>query len=200
DTNFDVYIGTCDALVCYTSDDDSGVVACPGTGNSYLSTKTFEVAAGTTYYIKWDNKWTATGFDFVISEADPGPCTLAPLISEGVTTVASINEDNLPTSCSTATLAKWYRYIPSAAYHVTITSDLPQNLCKDTFFSVYTGSCLGTLTCITSDDNSGVLACNSGNTASNLSTKTFEVTPGTTYYIAWDNRWSASGFDFELIE
>jgi len=31
DTNFDVYIGTCDALVCYTSDDDSEVVALTGT-------------------------------------------------------------------------------------------------------------------------------------------------------------------------
>jgi hypothetical protein len=72
------------------------------------------------------------------------------------------------------------------------------NICKDTNFSVYTGNCTSGLTCITSDDNSGVIACNAGNTNSNLSVKTFEVVAGITYYIVWDNRWNAAGFDFTL--
>uniref|UniRef100_UPI0037C0DA3A FG-GAP-like repeat-containing protein n=1 Tax=Flavobacterium sp. TaxID=239 RepID=UPI0037C0DA3A len=80
----------------------------------------------------------------------------------------------------------------------TVSSDLMINICKDTNFSVYTGNCTSGLTCITSDDNSGVIACNAGNTNSNLSVKTFEVVAGITYYIVWDNRWNAAGFDFTL--
>jgi hypothetical protein len=53
---------------------------------------------------------------------------------------------------------------------------------------------------MTNDDNSGIIACNSGNTNSNLSVKTFEVAAGVTYYIVWDNKWSATGFDFTITE
>ena len=81
-----------------------------------------------------------------------------------------------------------------------ITSDLAINLCKDTNVSVYSGNCTSGLTCVGSDDNSGVLACNFGNTNSNLSTYTFIASAGTTYYIVWDNKWSANGFDFQINE
>ncbi len=201
DTHFQVYTGTCAGLTCYVGDDDSGVLTC-SSGTSYLSKKTFDVFAGTTYYIAWDNKWSTAGFDFQITEAPyvPSPCATATLITAGLTTVPAIDGSNITTTCSSASSAKWYRYMPTTAAHVTITSDLPQNLCKDTNFSVYTGSCSGTLTCVASDDNSGVLACNFGNTDSLLSKKTFEVVAGNIYYIVWDNRWSAAGFDFELIE
>ncbi|WP_246282505.1 FG-GAP-like repeat-containing protein [Flavobacterium agri] len=203
DTNFSVYTGNCSALSCYVSDDDSGVIQCnSGNSNSYLSKKTFDAMAGVTYYIAWDNRWNALGFDFQLIEAPfvPSPCFVATPVTAGTYTVGAIDGGNISTSCSTATLAKWYRYTPTQDYHLTVTSDLPQNLCKDTNFSVYTGSCSGILTCVSSDDNSGVLACNSGNTNSNLSKKTFDVVGGTTYYIAWDNRWSAAGFDFQIIE
>jgi hypothetical protein len=200
-TNFSVYTGSCSAtLTCVTSDDNSGTIAC-NSGNTFsnLSMKSFNVMAGTTYYIAWDNKWSADGFDFQIIES-PTPCTAATPITAGITTINAIDGMNITTTCSTATLGKWYAYVPAQDLHVTITSDLVQNICKDTNFSIYTGSCTGTLTCVTSDDNSGVIACDSGNTFSNLSKKTFDVVGGVTYYIAWDNRWSADGFDFELIE
>lgn len=203
DTHFNVYTGNCAALVCYVNDDDSGVIACNvGNTSSYLSVKTFDAYAGTTYYIAWDNKWSAAGFDFQLSEATwyPSPCAVATAVTAGTTTVAAIDGGNISTSCSTATMAKWYTYTPSQAYHVTITSDLPGNICKDTNFSVYSGSCTGTLTCVASDDNSGIIACNTTNTDSNLSKKTFDVVGGTTYYIAWDNRWSVEGFNFQIIE
>lgn len=202
DTNFTVYTGTCNGLACYTRDDDSGVISCPNTGSSYLSTKTFDVLAGTSYYIVWDNKWNAQGFKFQLTEAPfvPSPCYTAIPVTAGLHNVAAINGNNVTTSCSNATQAKWYAYTPTQDYRVTISSDLAQNLCKDTNFSVYTGSCSGALVCVANDDNSGVLACNSGNTNSNLSKKTFDVVSGTTYYIAWDNKWSADGFDFEITE
>ncbi len=204
DTHFNVYTGNCGALVCYTNDDDSGVLACNSGANtnSYLSKKTFDVVAGTTYYIAWDNRWSALGFEFQIIEAPivPSPCSTAIPITGPITTVNAIDGSNVSTTCSTASMAKWYSYVPTQNYHLTITSDLPSNICKDTNFSVYTGSCSSTLTCVASDDNSGILACNSANTDSLLSTKTFDVNAGTTYYIAWDNKWSTDGFDFKIIE
>ena len=201
DTNFEVYTGTCASLVCFTGDDDSGVIVCTTNNNSYLSKKTFDVVAGTTYYINWNNQWSALGFDFQLIEAAiiPNPCISATPITAGITTANAIDGTNISSSCSSATMAKWYRYTPTQSFQVTVTSDLPENICKDTNFSVYTGTCTA-LTCYTSDDNSGVIVCNSGNSNSNLSVKTFLVNAGTTYYIVWDNKWSAVGFNFQLIE
>jgi len=203
DTNFSVYTGVCGTLTCLTSDDDSGIIQCnSGNTNSYLSIKTFEVSAGTTYYIAWDNRWSAVGFDFQLIEAPivPSPCSTATTITAGTHTVNAIDGTNITTSCSNSSFAKWYKYIPTQSYQVTVTSDLAENICKDTNFSVYTGTCSGTLTCIANDDNSGIIACNNGNTNSNLSVKTFIVNAGTTYYIVWDNKWSTEGFNFQLIE
>ncbi|WP_162126079.1 FG-GAP repeat domain-containing protein [Flavobacterium phycosphaerae] len=204
DTHFNVYTGNCGALTCYANDDDSGTIACNSGANtnSYLSKKTFDVYAGTTYYISWDNRWSAVGFEFQLIEAPlvPSPCSTAIPVSAGITTVNAIDGTNISTTCSTATMGKWYKYVPTNNYHVTVSSDLAANICKDTNFSVYTGSCSGTLACLTSDDNSGVIECNSGNTDSFLSKKTFDVSAGTTYYIAWDNKWSTEGFDFQITE
>lgn len=203
DTNFSVYTGICSGLTCYTQDDDSGVIACnAGNSSTYLSKKTFDVTAGTTYYIVWDNQWSALGFDFELIEAPfvPSPCSTAISITAGITNVTAIDGGNISTTCSTTSLAKWYSYTPTSDYHVTVSSDLNINICKDTNFSIYTGSCSNGLTCVASDDNSGNIACNSGNTNSNLSKRVFDVVAGTTYYIAWDNKWSEAGFYFELSE
>lgn len=203
DTNFEVYTGTCAGLVCFAGDDDAGTIACnSGNSNSYLSKDTFDVTAGTTYYIVWNNQWSALGFDFTLTQAPyvPSPCAIATPITAGTIVVPTITGNNVNTTCSTAANAKWYSYTPTATYHVTVSSDLAVNICKDTNFSVYTGSCSSGLTCVTSDDNSGVLQCNSGNTNSFLSVKAFDVVAGVTYYIAWDNKWSNSGFNFTLTE
>jgi hypothetical protein len=196
DTRFHVYKGTCDNLICYEGDDDSGA------GNS--STSTFDVIAGTSYYIAFDNRWTSLGFTFQLSENVfvPTPCLFSTVVTAGTTSVAAIDEDNSVSPCSNATLAKWYAYTPTQNYVVTVSSDLAINTCKDTNFSVYSGTCSGStvLNCLVSDDNSGEIACNVGNTNSNLSKKTFSVSAGITYYIVWDNKWSADGFDFIITE
>lgn len=201
DTRFYVYTGSCQNLVCYASDDDSGDLNCPTNNGSYLSRKTFDVFQGVTYYIAWDNKWQSLGFVFDLIEAPivPNPCLTPTPITPGTITVNAIDGNNISTSCSSATKAKWYSYTPLVDCRLTVTSDLAVNLCKDTNFSVYRGFC-NALTCVTSDDNSGELVCNSGNSNSNLSKKTFDAVGGTTYYIVWDNRWSDVGFDFQLIE
>ncbi len=57
DTKVSIFTGTCDALVCYDANDDTS-------STQYLSTITFPVQSGVTYYIAWDNYWDANGFDF----------------------------------------------------------------------------------------------------------------------------------------
>ena len=203
DTRLRIYTGNCTTMTCVVADDDSGVLTCnSGNTNSYLSKATFNAVAGQTYYIVWDNRYESTGFNFQVSEIPAGynPCNGAVAVSAGITTVAAIDQTNINTSCSTAALSKWYSYTPAVNANVTISSDLAVNLCKDTNVSVYTGNCTSGLTCVGSDDNSGVLACNFGNTNSNLSTYTFIASAGTTYYIVWDNKWSANGFDFQITE
>jgi hypothetical protein len=203
DTRLRIYTGNCTTMTCVVSDDDSGVLTCnSGNTNSYLSKATFNAVAGQTYYIVWDNRYESTGFNFQVSEIPAGynPCNGAVAVSAGTTTVAAIDQTNINTSCSTAALSKWYAYTPTVNANVTITSDLAVNLCKDTNVSVYSGNCTSGLTCVGSDDNSGVLACNFGNTNSYLSTYSFIASAGTTYYIVWDNKWSANGFDFQINE
>jgi hypothetical protein len=132
-------------------------------------------------------------------------CVTAQAITAGNITVNVLNGVNEITPCysSNANLANWYSYTPTQNYTVTISSDLAINICKDTFVNVYSGTCSG-LTCLVSDDDAGVIVCNNGsNTNSYLSVVSFTALAGSTYYIAWDNRWSASaplGFDFQLTE
>jgi ASPIC and UnbV/Secretion system C-terminal sorting domain/FG-GAP-like repeat len=193
DTRFHVYTGSCDSLICHAGDDDNG--------NGLASTATFDVIANTTYYIAFDNRWTSTGFTFQVSENIfvPNPCNSATPITVGITTVNAIDEENVLTLCSNETMAKWYSYTPTNSLVLTVSSDLIQNACKNTAFNVYTGSCAN-LVCFVSDDDSGEITCATDNNSSLLSKKTFNVSAGITYYIAWNNHYSADGFDFELTE
>jgi len=77
DTRFHVYTGTCGALVCHSGDDDGG--------SGFLSVASFNVLAGTTYYIVFDNRWESNGFDFQLTEAPYE----APLVSFVTTPIAS---------------------------------------------------------------------------------------------------------------
>ena len=203
DTRLRIYSGSCVALTCVVADDDSGTIACnSGNTNTYLSKATFNAIAGTTYYIVWDNRYSSVGFNFLLSEIPAGynPCSIATPVTAGTTVVNAIDQTNITTGCSSAALSKWYSYTPTVNSNVIISSDLAINICKDTFFSVYSGNCTAGLTCVTSDDNSGTIACNSGNTNSNLSTASFSAAAGVTYYIVWDNRWSSQGFNFTISE
>ena len=131
-------------------------------------------------------------------------CATALPIIAGTHVIDAINGTQVSTPVCAAngpgqTAAEWYAYTPTQNYSITVTSDLSVNICKDTRVHVYTGTC-GTLTCITGDDDGGIIACNSGNTNAYLSTATFNVTAGVTYYIVWDNKWSSAGLTFQLTE
>jgi hypothetical protein len=87
------------------------------------------------------------------------------------------------------TSASWYTYTATADVTVIVTSNFDPDL-TDTRLSVYTGTC-DELTCLTNDDDGG---------AGFTSIVNFDAITGTTYYIEWDDRWSADGFEWTIIE
>ena len=103
------------------------------------------------------------------------------------------------TSNNEATNGEWFLYTPANDFLVTVSSDIAGNENADTRLHIYSGTC-GALTCIASSDDVGTGA----NVATRLSTATFNVIGGQSYYIAWDNYWLAFGgdlgFNFELTE
>lgn len=124
--------------------------------------------------------------------ATPGTITIGGLYGVGSidgaapTSFCGTN-DAIPTGGA----AEWFRYTPTQNYTVTITTGIPQNVpLVDTRINVYTGSC-GSLTCYAADDDGG---------AGSSSTVVFNALVGTTYTIAFDNRWSGSGFTFQVTE
>lgn len=121
-------------------------------------------------------------------------CATAQTITAGNYTVNAVNGTDIPSPiCAAngigATAGEWFVYTPISDYSVTITTDLPGTAGTDTRFHVYNGTC-GAFTCLAGNDDSGGLT----------STATFNVVNGTTYYIAFDNKWSSAGFDFRLTE
>jgi hypothetical protein len=60
DTRVSVWEGTCSALTCIGGSDDISA-------SDYLTTYTFNAISGTTYYIQWDNRWSALAFDFTFT-------------------------------------------------------------------------------------------------------------------------------------
>ena len=85
---------------------------------------------------------------------------------------------------------KWYKFTATDNYNVTITTLLPQNNNRDTRVIVYSGDC-SSLVCIASNDDFN---------GTNSSQVAFAATTGTTYIIAFDNRFNSSGFDFTIME
>jgi hypothetical protein len=84
----------------------------------------------------------------------------------------------------------WYTFTPDANGEVKINSALPQNITNtDTRLSIFTGDC-SNLICYKSNDDAS--------TSVYLSTLTFPVLAGVTYYIQWDSYWDNSDFDFDF--
>lgn len=121
-------------------------------------------------------------------------CATAYTVTAGTYTITLVDGTEPPTLvCTggpTAAHAEWYRYTPAADHSLTITTDLPANVGRDTRFHVYTGGCAA-LACVGGDDDGG---------SGYLSTASLNVTQGVTYLIAFDDRWEDDGFQFRLIE
>lgn len=131
----------------------------------------------------------------VYSANAQGTCATAEQITAGTYSFATVNGTQVPNPvCASggggATAGRWYKYTPTESLQVTVTSDLPINGNIDNRVHVYTGTC-ASLVCLAGDDDSG---------SGELCVVSFIVTAGSEYIIAFDNKWSSSGFTFELIE
>ena len=123
-------------------------------------------------------------------------CATALVITAGPHTVAAVDGTEIPDPiCAAngagATFGEWYIFTATIDGIANITTDLPANTGLDTRVHIYSGAC-GALTCEGGNDDVGG--------ANYLSNATWAVTMGSTYYIGFDDRWDASGFDFELSE
>lgn len=125
-----------------------------------------------------------------------GTCATALQINAGTHVVPGITGSQKPEPvCSTggdeATMGMWYKYTATTNLTITVTTDFPDiNGSVDNRVQVYGGDC-DNLTCIAGDDDSGT---------NYFCVVEFNVYANNDYYIAFDNRWSNSGFTFELIE
>ncbi len=122
-------------------------------------------------------------------------CNSAQTITAGSYLISSVDGSEVPTPvCASggtgATAGKWFKYIAPADYTVIVTTDLSVNAAIDNRVNIYLGDC-GSLTCIAGDDDSGT---------GYLCVVSFQVVEGNEYTIAFDNKWSSSGFTFELQE
>ncbi len=124
--------------------------------------------------------------------------TCATAVPVGLNTyyVAQIDGSEFPTPICAggavlATMGEWYSYTSPIDTAITVTTDLASNNGGDTRIHIYTGSC-GNLVCHAGSDDIG-----GGNY---LSRATFNVIAGTTYIIAFDNRWNANGFSFKVMK
>lgn len=126
-------------------------------------------------------------------------CASAQVITPGTQTVSEVISGQIPfPECAenyggTRTAGRWYVFTASVDGIATVSSDLPSNSNTDTRFHVYTGDCTS-LSCLGGNDDIDV----TGNVKT--SKDTFPISIGTSYYIAWDDRWSPNGFDFTLSE
>jgi ASPIC and UnbV/Secretion system C-terminal sorting domain/FG-GAP-like repeat len=143
------------------------------------------------------------GYSLSYSQNENNTCADATVVTAGSYVVTAVNGTQVPTPICAgngiATAGEWYKYQPAQNYTVTVTSDLAINTCGDTRLHIYTGTC-SSLSCLTGDDDAGVIICPTNNNNSYLSTVTFTASAGTTYYIAFDNRWKSDGFTFQVIE
>ena len=131
-----------------------------------------------------------------ISAFAQNSCSDALAVDFGIHTVDTINGE-LPTpTCygnngySLPNRGMWYSFTNETDAYISISSNLPQNLGGDTRLQIYTGSCEELLCFGGSDDHD--LA------GGNYLTTWVGMLPGGTYYLAWDNRWRSTGFDFEI--
>ena len=114
--------------------------------------------------------------------------TTAPAFTNETGTVPT-NLCGLTNGTGVPTKGKWYTYTALANNTVELSTNLPQNNNVDTRLIVYTGSCNNLICVGSNDDYNGTLS----------SFLSFTVTAGTTYTIAFDNRYSQAGFAFTLM-
>lgn len=143
------------------------------------------------FFVQWSNAQDTCASASVIS----GPGTFVVGVINGTAPTLICADNGVNDQTNPGPRGEWYIYTPTANRTVTITTDIVANTPRrDTRIHVYTGTC-GSLTCFAGDDDSG---------ADFSSVAVFNVTAGTPYIIAFDNKWMGgaqnNGFSFQLTE
>lgn len=119
-------------------------------------------------------------------------CNTALNLTLGTHTVTAIT-GTAPTilcglSSGAGTAGIWYKYTATQNSRIKVSTAIgAQNI--DTRVIVYSGTC-SALNCVASNDDA----------SDNSAEVSFSATSGTTYIIAFDNKWSNSGFNFSITE
>lgn len=135
-------------------------------------------------------------FIFAFSSYSQGTCDTAINLTSNGTYVCPQITGTYIGNCAGAGQAAtpnaiWYKYTPTANGEVTVNSNISVNpTTGDTRLSIITGTCSAPLCYNGNDDVSDTVY---------LSSLTFPVQSGTTYYIVWDDRWSDVSFSFDFI-
>jgi hypothetical protein len=136
----------------------------------------------------------ATGLLLALSAAAQNTCSTALPIGPGIHVVAAVDGTELatplcaPNGTEGVSATEWYSYTADADTIIHLTTDVQGQAQVNTRFHVYTGAC-GSLTCVVGNDDGGL---------NNTSRASFAVEEGSTYLIAFDDRWTAEGFSFEV--
>jgi len=125
-------------------------------------------------------------------------CLTATAITAGSYTVTTVDGTEIPfpicaENGTGATAGEWYVFTAIVNGVANVTTDLPANSGGDTRVHIYTGTC-GSLVCVGGNDD---VDFGGGNLYSDF---TWDVSNGTSYFIAFDDRYSPAGFDFDLTE
>ncbi len=180
DTLLGVYTGTSFGSLEYVTDDNDS-------GGRLQSKAVFSAQAGTAYKIAIDGNRGQTGDVALHWRVPDRPANDdfvdAQLLAEGGGTVtgSTIGATKEPLepyhNQQDGQASVWYVWTPTTSRDVTFDT---QGSDFDTVLGVYTGSSVGALAEVTSDDDSG---------AGVSSQVTFSATAGTTYHIAVDGYW-----------
>jgi hypothetical protein len=133
-------------------------------------------------------------FSLVEIQAQGETCVTALAVAAGPHTAdgAASGSGASNTCYSSATHADWYSYTAPADGFVDISACLGG---VDTRLSVY-DACGGT--CIASDDDTCPFAPDGSGSSYASEVTGIEMCSGNTIYIEWDDRWSTSGFNWNL--
>ncbi len=125
-----------------------------------------------------------------LAHAQGDQCTNAALIGPGLH-ISDGPSSGGGASQGNATHADWYAFETNLAGYITVNSCVDG--ITDTRVIIHTGTC-SNLTQLAIDDD----GCPGGYPPGNSLVAGLAVVPGVTYYIEWDDRWSTSGFTWDL--
>jgi len=202
DTRAWVWTGDCrfsGQNLSFVAGNDDACLLAEG-GDPYASFIEVPVQGGVTYFIEWDDRWDASGFDWTLDftagaiELAPGQvCDSAIAVTPGTITIDSISQYG-QTGEYNLNGSEWYSFTPDMDGVMSITSC---GAGVDSRLLVWTGSCGNPNLVALSDDECPAFEGDTDNLAASV--EGLVVQAGTTYLIEWSGIYETTGFDFEVV-